>query len=259
MLTWVDDDEPLPPGSQALGSDTGAPGLVALSARLSVARLEEAYRKGLFPWFSTRQPVVWWSPDPRMVLPVADFRISRSLRKTLQRFVQSPGCEVRIDSAFARVIRACARTPRPGQAGTWILPSMIEAYTEWHHRGRVHSVETWIDGELVGGLYGIGIGRMFFGESMFAHRTDASKIALAALVAWCRAHDVPLIDCQQETGHLASLGAQPITRSAFEAHLARVLPAADILDWTYDAALWRWVLPGAPDEAHAGTPPGEDS
>lgn len=245
MLHWIDDVTPLPPGQSAMGPDEEAPGLVAVGGRLTVARLDEAYRKGIFPWYSPGQPVLWWSPEPRMVLPVAEFRLSHSLRKTLRRFVRTPGCELRVDSAFERVIRACAGTPREGQDGTWIVPAMIDAYIAWHRAGRVHSVETWIDGELAGGLYGVGIGRMFFGESMFAHRTDASKIALAGLVALCRHHGVPLIDCQQNTRHLASFGAREITRQAFERHLAGVLPAAGIADWTYDSSMWRHVLDGS--------------
>ena len=239
MLNWIDDDDPLPPTRLALGADSDAPGLLAAGGQLTPQRLEEAYRHGVFPWFGPGQPVLWWSPDPRMVLPVAEFKVSRSLAKTLRRFVREPGCEVRIDSAFDRVIEACARTPRPGQVGTWIVPQMVAAYTEWHRRGRVHSVETWVDGELVGGLYGVGIGRMFFGESMFAWATDASKIALAALVAFCRRHGITLIDCQQNTTHLASLGAREIPRERFEQHLSLVSGEPEIADWTYDLRTWR--------------------
>ena len=146
---------------------------------------------------------------------------------------------MRVDSAFEQVIHACAQAPREGQDGTWIVPAIAEAYTRWHGMGRAHSVETWVDGELVGGLYGVGIGRMFFGESMFAHRTDASKIALAALVAMCRHHGITLIDCQQNTAHLATLGAREITRAAFEQHLSLTLGAGDVLDWTYDESMWQ--------------------
>lgn len=242
MLTWIDDGRPLPPGSRAMGPDDDVPGLVAAGGQVCPQRLEEAYRKGIFPWYSPGQPVLWWSPEPRLVLPVAEFRLSHSLRKTLRRFVRSPGCELRVDTAFERVIAACAGTPRAGQDGTWIVPEMVDAYAEWHRAGRVHSVETWIDGNLVGGLYGVAIGRMFFGESMFAWRTDASKIALAGLIALCREHGVPLVDCQQNTAHLTSFGAREVTRQAFEAHLQQVLPAADIGDWTYHSRLWRHVL-----------------
>jgi leucyl/phenylalanyl-tRNA---protein transferase len=247
MLIWIDDDTPLPPTHYALGRDSDAPGLLAAGGRITPTRLEQAYRHGIFPWYSRGQPVLWWSPDPRMVLPVADFRVSRSLHKVLRRFVARPGHEVRIDSAFRRVIEACAKTPRDGQDGTWIVPAVLEAYVAWHRAGRVHSVETWVDGELVGGLYFVAIGRMFFGESMFAHRTDASKIALAALVCFARANGVPLVDCQQNTRHLASLGAHEISRQAFERHLALTLGATEIGDWTYDPALWGQLgLPSAP-------------
>jgi leucyl/phenylalanyl-tRNA--protein transferase len=239
MLTWIDDDSPLPPVTMALGPDSDAPGLVAAGGSVTPARLEEAYRKGIFPWFSPGQPALWWSPDPRMVLPVADFRLSHTLKKTLRRFIRSPGHEVRVDSAFRRVMEACATTPRDGQNGTWIVPEIIDAYVAWHGAGRAHSVETWIDGELVGGLYFVAIGRMFFGESMFSHRTDASKIALAALVAFSRRHGVTLIDCQQNTEHLASLGGHEIPRTAFEAHLSRTSGEPGVTEWFYDPFMWR--------------------
>ncbi|MBK9133345.1 MAG: leucyl/phenylalanyl-tRNA--protein transferase [Betaproteobacteria bacterium] len=241
MLTWLDERTPLPSPAQALAADSEAPGLVAAGGRLTVARLEEAYRKGIFPWYSPGQPVLWWSPDPRMVLPTAEFKLSHSLKKTLRRFLRrgaAGGCEFRFDGAFTRVIEHCATTPRPGQEGTWIVPAVVDAYSQWHARGCVHSAETWIDGELAGGLYFVSIGRMVFGESMFSLRPDASKLALAALVAACRARGVPLIDCQQNTGHLASLGAREVPRNAFEAHLARTLGEPGIADWTYDELHW---------------------
>ena len=236
MVFWVDEDTDLPrPGSVP---EREAPGLVAAGGRLGLARLEQAYRLGLFPWFGPGQPVLWWSPDPRMVLEVADFRLTRSLRKTLQRFLTTPGCEIRFDHDFRAVIEACARTPREGQQGTWIVPAMVEAYTAWHRAGRTHSVETWVEGRLVGGLYFVAIGRMVFGESMFSHRSDASKLALAALVAACRARGVALIDCQQHTAHLASMGAHEIPRSEFLQRLPPAVGAAEVPDWTYDPAHW---------------------
>jgi len=237
-LHWIDDADPLPPTRLAMGPDSDAPGLLAAGGQLSPQRLEEAYRHGVFPWFSRGQPVLWWSPDPRMVLPVAQFKLSKSLAKTLRRFVRSPVCELRIDSAAQAVIEACAQTPREGQDGTWIVPPMVAAYSEWHRRGRVHSIETWVEGRLVGGLYCVAIGRMVFGESMFAWATDASKVALAALVCFCRVHGVTLIDCQQNTAHLASLGAHEIGRCSFEDHLSRTLGEPDISDWTYDSSMW---------------------
>jgi leucyl/phenylalanyl-tRNA--protein transferase len=244
MIPWLNDDEQttFPPSSRALGRDSDAPGLVAAGGRLSVERLEAAYRRGIFPWYSRGQPVLWWSPDPRMVLPTAEFRLHRSLKKTLRRFLATPGCELRFDSAFERVIALCAMTPRDGQHGTWIVPELRRAYTAWHRAGRVHSVETWIDGRLVGGLYGVGIGAMFFGESMFAHAADASKIALAGLVAFCRAHGMALIDCQQATSHLASLGAREISRQAFEDHLRAATAQPGPRTWAYDASHWDLLL-----------------
>jgi len=251
VLAWLPDDpqdrSPFPPASEALGPGTDTPGLLAAGGTLAPWRLEQAYRHGIFPWYGPRQPVLWWAPDPRMVLPVAQFRLHRSLRKTLRAFLAAPGCEIRFDSAFDAVIEACAETPRDGQAGTWIVPELRAAYRAWHRAGTVHSVETWVDGRLVGGLYGVGIGRMFFGESMFSHATDASKIALAALVAFCRAHGIELIDCQQATRHLASLGAREIPRPAFERHLALSLGAPPPPAWTYDPAHWVHLLaPGDP-------------
>ena len=238
-LHWLaDETTDFPATVEALGTDSEAPGLLAVGGELSVARLEQAYRRGIFPWYSDGQPVLWWAPDPRMVLPVSEFKLSRSLRKTLQRFVRSPGHKLRIDDAFDRVIANCAGTLREGQRGTWIVPPLQRAYGAWHRAGAVHSFETWIGGQLVGGLYGVAIGRMFFGESMFSHATDASKIALAALVAFCRAHGFALIDCQQNTQHLASIGAREVPRAEFERHLALTLGAAGPPRWTYDSAYW---------------------
>ena len=240
MIHWLrGPDDPLPATGLALPLGSDAPGLLAAGGHPSPQRLTEAYSRGIFPWYSEGQPVLWWSPDPRMVLLTEEFRLSRSLRKTLRKFAADTRCELRIDSAFRRVISACAGTPREGQDGTWIVPEMIEAYCDWHALGRAHSFETWIDGELVGGLYGIGLGRMFFGESMFSHRTDASKIAFAALVCFCRTHRVPMIDCQQHTGHLASMGARELRRPEFETRLTRSLGEPPILDWSYDLRMWQ--------------------
>ena len=240
MIRWLRGaDDPLPEARLALGPASEAPGLVAAGGDLTPKRLAEAYAKGIFPWFSEGQPILWWSPDPRMVLLPAEFTLARSLRKTIRRFIVTPGCEVRIDSDFRSVIEACATTPRGGESGTWIVTDMIEAYAAWHRQGRVHSVETWIDGELAGGLYGVSLGRMFFGESMFARRTDASKIALAALVAFCRRHGIETIDCQQRTAHLASFGGRELPRAEFMQRLEAALAMPPIVDWTYDLSLWR--------------------
>jgi leucyl/phenylalanyl-tRNA---protein transferase len=244
VIPWLGDDDsaPFPPTIRALGPDSDAPGLLAAGGALTIHRLEAAYRRGIFPWYSPGQPVLWWSPDPRMVLPVAEFKLHRSLKKTLRSFLATPDCEIRFDSAFEPVIARCATTPRNGQRGTWIVPELRHTYAEWHHAGVAHSVETWVEGRLVGGLYGVGIGRMFFGESMFAHATDASKIALAALVAFCRANEIELIDCQQATAHLASFGAREIPRAAFESHLAHTVDQPPPRSWSYDSAHWEQLL-----------------
>ena len=257
MIPWLDAHSPFPDTRQALGPDSEAPGLLAASADLSLRRLQDAYRRGIFPWFSEGQPVLWWTTDPRMTLHAPEFKLSRSLRKTIQRFRQTPGCEIRIDHALHAVMAHCAQTPRHGQQGTWIQPAIQRTYLAWHAAWRearrqglspnhgVHSVETWVDGQLVGGLYGVNVGRMFYGESMFALQTDASKIALAALVCFCRQAGIPRIDCQQETSHLASLGARPIPRAEFEGHLNAVIDQAAPQDWSYHDHIWAHLLPPA--------------
>jgi leucyl/phenylalanyl-tRNA--protein transferase len=187
------------------------------------------------------------------VLLPSEFKLSRSLRKTIRRFLATPGSAVRIDGATRRVIESCASVAREGESGTWIVAEMIEAYVGWQALGRVHSFETWADGELVGGLYGVAIGRMFFGESMFARRSDASKIALAALVAFCRANGIDTIDCQQKTSHLASLGGREIERSDFQRRLRAAVAQSDVGDWTYDLRLWKELELGA--VSSGGKPP----
>ena len=175
-----------------------------------------------------------------MVLELADFRLHRSLRKVLTRFARDPNCEIRVDSAFEAVISQCARTARPGQGGSWIVPSMVRAYTDLHHAGFAHSVETWIQDKLVGGLYFVAIGQAVYGESMFHHATDASKIALAALVALCRHHKIKMIDCQQNTGHLASLGGKEVSRDWFVQEVNAALNQAGP-NWTFAPVYWREI------------------
>lgn len=248
-LPWLQPGEPFPPIAQAWPEHSPAPGLVAAGGVLDVATLHAAYTATLFPWFSARQPILWWSPDPRMVLQVARFRLHRSLRRTVQRFATRPGCEIRFNHAFEQVIHACARIPRPGQGSTWIGPDMRQAYVSLHHAGYAHSVETWVDGRLVAGLYGVGIGRAVFGESMFTTVSDGSKIALAALVAWCLEHGVPLIDCQQNTPHLASLGAAEVSRDWFagQVHKLATEPAPP---WRFQPLYWQHLLsPTLPPES----------
>lgn len=233
MVPWLAPDDPFPPVERALGATSGAPGLLAASADLLPSRLIDAYRRGIFPWYSDGQPVLWWSPDPRMVLFPREFKVSDSLRKALKRVLREPRWEVRVDHDFAAVMRACAQTPREGQRGTWITADIVEAYSTLHRAGDAHSVETWLDGERVGGLYGVSFGKMFFGESMFAHRSDASKIALAALVGHLRRHEIEMIDCQQNTSHLASLGGREIARRAFVMHLRGAVTQPPI-PWHFD-------------------------
>jgi leucyl/phenylalanyl-tRNA---protein transferase len=220
MIPWLEPGAAFPPVSTALREPNG---LLAAGADLSPQQLVNAYRLGIFPWFSRGEPILWWSPDPRMVLFPAELKISRSFGKTLKNAAYT----IKLDTAFAQVIAACATTPRQGQTGTWIIPEMQFAYLRLHELGFAHSVETWHDDKLVGGLYGIAIGGVFFGESMFSRATDASKIALAHLCNLLLSRKFGIIDCQMETNHLASLGARPIPRDEFLARVAACVDAGD--------------------------------
>jgi len=236
MIPWLEDHTPFPPVEHAC---TEPNGLLAASAAISPERLIEAYQKGIFPWYSDDQPVLWWSPSPRMVLFPEEFRLSRSLRKTLRHETY----EVRLDTAFHQVMAGCAGTPRPGQDGTWITPEICSAYGALHELGMAHSVETWVNDELVGGLYGVAIGRMFYGESMFMRRRDASKIAFAHLIRYLSQEGYGMIDCQMKTGHLASLGAREIARAEFMARLTTLTgqpPHTHLAQWPADAARSTW-------------------
>jgi leucyl/phenylalanyl-tRNA--protein transferase len=207
VLKWLERDDPFPPVERALKDPNG---LLCAGGDLSSKRLLAAYRRGIFPWYSGAEPVLWWSPDPRMVLHCEELRVPRSLAKS----ARNKGYEVRVDTAFRAVLAGCA-APRKGEPGTWLGDDMRAAYARLHAAGYAHSFETWLDGALVGGLYGVALGRMFYGESMFSHATDASKVALIALVAQLRARGFPMIDCQMRTPLLASLGAREIPRRAF--------------------------------------------
>jgi leucyl/phenylalanyl-tRNA--protein transferase len=230
-IAWVEPDTPLPDPEAA-----GPTGLIAAGGDLSSFRLNEAYRIGLFPWFNPGDPVLWWSPDPRMVLRCNQFHVSHSLAKRIRQFgraTEPAALRVTLNQAFPAVIAHCAQRgaarvglgavhsghpdiPAPEvPEGTWITPDIVQAYSEWHRQGRVQSIETWVDDQLVGGLYGASLGQCFFGESMFSLAADASKVALAYLVAYLKRWDVAWIDCQQETPHLASLGARPVSRHQF--------------------------------------------
>jgi leucyl/phenylalanyl-tRNA---protein transferase len=200
------DDTVFPPPDYA-----DASGLIAVGGDLSSERLLEAYRVGIFPWYSEDQPILWWSPDPRFVLDLDQFKFSRSLQKTLRKKV----FHVTFDRVFEEVIAACAEVPRDGQSGTWITPEMRDAYTKLHGLGYAHSVESWFEGELVGGLYGVSLGKAFFGESMFHRKTDASKVALAVLVEKLQRWGFHFIDSQMTTEHMHRLGAEEIPRRIF--------------------------------------------
>lgn len=207
---WIDGYDPdlsFPDVELALRDPDG---LLALGGDLSIPRLLHAYRHGIFPWFGPRQPILWWSPDPRLVLYPHDLHISRSLARTLRR----GRFRITLDRDFPAVIAQCA-LPRPGQSGTWITPEMQSAYCALHEEGYAHSVECWLDGELAGGLYGVALGHVFFGESMFARVPDASKAAFVHLVRELQHREFRLIDCQVHTPHLASLGATTIPRREF--------------------------------------------
>jgi leucyl/phenylalanyl-tRNA---protein transferase len=210
MLRWLssaDAADRFPPASQAL---TEPNGLLAAGGDLSPTRLLAAYRRGIFPWYEEGQPILWWSPDPRAVLRPEDVKVSRSLRRSLNK----GGFELRIDHAFEAVVAACAE-PRRYTDATWITRDMAAAYARLHRLGWAHSFESWRDGELVGGLYGVAIGRVFFGESMFTRATDASKVALVRLAEHLRARSFRLIDCQVASAHVASLGATSVSRADF--------------------------------------------
>lgn len=217
-IAWLQKTDPpaaMPPTSRALAEPNG---LLAVGGALTPEWLIHAYRRGVFPWYSAEQPILWWAPDPRAILLPQEFRISRSLARSIRK----RGFEMRMNTAFAEVVEACAG-PRRGLPGTWITPQMHAAYVLLHRRGLAHSIETWREGRLVGGLYGVALGRVFFGESMFARESDASKVALARLVSECLDRNVPLIDCQMPSPHLASLGSRSIPRWDFEARLAALI------------------------------------
>jgi len=220
MIPWLPQEPVFPALDKALSEPNG---LLAAGGDLSPQRLLAAYRRGIFPWYSAGEPILWWSPDPRLALFPDGLKISRSLAKTLR----NANYEARLDTAFSDVIGACAGKPREAQAGTWITNEMQNAYRELHRLGYAHSVETWIDGRLVGGLYGVAIGRAFYGESMFSDARDASKIALAHLCAYLKQRGFGIIDCQMETRHLASLGARPIPRHDFAARLDELCVQGD--------------------------------
>jgi leucyl/phenylalanyl-tRNA---protein transferase len=229
LLPYLSAQSPFPDLQQALQAPNG---LLAAGADLSPARLLSAYRAGIFPWFNAGEPILWWSPNPRMVLLPSQFQVSHSLKKVLRQHK----FEVRFDRQFTQVMYACA-APRKGLAGTWIHEDMIAAYRELHEQGYAHSVEVWQGDELIGGLYGMAIGRMFYGESMFSAQPNGSKIALAYLCKQLARWQFTLIDCQMYTPHLASLGAREIPRDEFIRQLTELVNCAPVSNWQFDADL----------------------
>jgi len=220
MIPWLKPADPLdvfPPVTSAL---TDPDGLLCVGGDLRPERLLAAYRRGIFPWYSEGQPILWWSPDPRMVLFPDELKVSRSLGKALR----NRGFRVTFDTCFDTVVALCADGGDRAHAGTWISPAMRAAYGDLHRLGHAHSVDVWLDDRLVGGLYGLLLGRIFFGESMFSTVTDASKVALHHLVQWLRPYNVELIDCQVASEHLFTLGARLIPRAEFVARLERAIP-----------------------------------
>jgi leucyl/phenylalanyl-tRNA--protein transferase len=215
VIPWLAPDQPFPPVHRALREPNG---LLAAGGDLTLHRLLEAYRRGIFPWYSEGEPVLWWSPDPRMVLVPSEIAVSRSLKKR----VRSRLYEIRADTCFTAVMRACAE-PREDQAGTWITDDIVSAYSALHAAGIAHSIEAWHEDKLMGGLYGVAIGRMFYGESMFTRATDASKVALVHLARQLDRWRFGMIDCQMETSHLASLGARTISRKEFLGRLSELI------------------------------------
>jgi len=215
VLAWLERGDPFPSVERALKNPNG---LLAAGGDLSLERLLEAYRRGIFPWYSSGQPPLWWSPDPRMVLECEALKVSRSLAKS----IRNKGYEVRVDTAFAEVLRGCS-APRRDGPGTWLGPDMRAAYARLHAAGYAHSFETWRDGELVGGLYGVALRGVFFGESMFSRATDASKVALVHLVARLLKGGFRLLDTQFVTDHLRRFGAVEIPRADYHRQLERAL------------------------------------
>jgi len=207
VITWLESDTPFPPPQRALAEPNG---LLCAGGDLSPSRLLDAYRQGIFPWYTHGDPILWWSPDPRTVLFCDELKLSRSLGKS----IRNRGYQIRLDTAFEAVLDGCA-APRRGVPGTWLGTEMRAAYLSLHRAGHAHCAEAWQGGELVGGLYGVALGRMFYGESMFSRATDASKVAFVALVAELRRRGFPMIDCQMRTPLLASLGAREIARADF--------------------------------------------
>jgi leucyl/phenylalanyl-tRNA--protein transferase len=243
QIAWLGPLDPFPNPLLEADPDPSVPGLIAVSEQIYPGQLARAYQQGIFPWYSDNQPILWWSPDPRMVLKPDAFKCSESLQKHIRLFCHNTQSQILVDTDFGAVIRSCATSTRKDQNGTWITHEIIDAYTALHDEGNAHSIAVIEDGQLTGGLYCVAFGGMVFGESMFTRKTNASKIALAALSAWCIMNAVQMIDCQQETAHLLSLGAAPIPRQVFLEQLQISLNQTKIENsWTFDKAiLHHWL------------------
>ena len=241
-IPWLEPDDAFPDTSTALSHVRGLNGLLAASAQVHATQLVQAYRRGCFPWYSVGQPVLWWTPNPRTVLPVAGYHLSHNTRKGLKRLLRDQRLSIRIDTDFAQTMQRCAQAPNRQTSGTWITPGMVTAYHTLHQQGLAHAIEAWVDDQLAGGLYCVNIGRMVFGESMFMLQPGGSKLALAALVALCRAQHLPLIDCQQDTPLLRAHGAVALPRLTFESQLA-TLVNQPLVDWRFDpTTMWPQLL-----------------
>jgi leucyl/phenylalanyl-tRNA---protein transferase len=243
QISWLGPHDPFPNPLTEADPDPSVPGLIAVSENIYPGQLARAYQQGIFPWYSDNQPILWWSPDPRMVLKPSEFKCSDSLRKIIRSFCQNPQSQILVDDDFGAVIRSCATSSRKDQDGTWITHEIIDAYTALYEQGNAHSIAVIEEGQLTGGLYCVSFGNMVFGESMFSRKTNASKIALAALSAWCLDNEVQMIDCQQETAHLLSLGAAPIPRQVFLEQLQISINQTKIeQSWTFDKTiLHHWL------------------
>lgn len=243
QIAWLGPNDPFPNPLTEADPDPSVPGLIAVSEHIYPGQLARAYQQGIFPWYSDNQPILWWSPNPRMVLKPSEFKCSDSLRKIIRSFCQSDQSQIMVDDDFGAVIRSCATSTRKNQDGTWITHEIIDAYTALYEQGNAHSIAVIEDSQLTGGLYCVAFGGMVFGESMFSRKTNASKIALAALSAWCLQNGVSMIDCQQETAHLLSLGATPISRRVFLEQLQISINQTKIeKSWTFDKAiLHHWL------------------
>ena len=242
-ITWLGANDSFPNPLVQADPDPNVPGLIAVSERIYPGQLSAAYQLGIFPWYSDNQPVLWWSPNPRMVLKPAEFKCSASLKKMIRQFLQDPQKQIIVDGDFSAVVRSCATSKRKSQDGTWITHEIMDSYTTLHEQGHAHSLAVYVGNQLVGGLYCVAFGGMVFGESMFSQQPNTSKLALAALCAWCQKIGIEMIDCQQETSHLSSLGAAPISRRDFLETLQVSINQSNIdIPWVFNKALLDYWL-----------------